>query len=55
MSLILKPTSADFSEDSQDETLPDVPSVVQPASLLRQKKEHSASAVRVKRTEKPVS
>lgn len=48
------PTSADFSEDSQDEAYPDVPSVVRSSSWPRQKKEHSTSAVRVKRTEKPL-
>ena len=51
----LKPTSADFSEDSQDDEYADVPSVKQTSSWPQPKKEHSASAVRVKRTEKPVS
>lgn len=48
------PTSADFSEDSQDDEYADVPSVKQTSSWPQPKKEHSASAVRVKRTEKPL-
>lgn len=47
------PTSVDFGEDSQG-MLPDVPSMFQSASWPLQKKEHSESAVRVKRTDKPL-
>lgn len=48
------PTSADFSEDSQEDTSPDVPSVIRSAHWPRQKKERSENAVRVKRTDKPL-
>ena len=50
-----KPTSADFSEDSQDEVSPDVPNLGRSASWPQRKQEDSSSVVRVKRTEKPVS
>lgn len=49
------PTSADFSEDSQDDTSADmISNAVGFASWPRQKKEHSENAVRVKRTDKPL-
>ncbi|KAK2550681.1 Wings apart-like protein-like protein [Acropora cervicornis] len=48
------PTSADFSEDSQDDTSADMSNAVGFASWPRQKKEHSENAVRVKRTDKPL-
>ncbi|XP_078384163.1 uncharacterized protein LOC144666641 [Oculina patagonica] len=48
------PTSADISEDSQDETSPDVPNLVRPASWLKRREEDSSSVVRVKRTDKPL-
>ena len=54
-SLWFKPTSADFSEDSQDDTSADMSNALRFASWPRQKKEHSENAVRVKRTDKPVS
>ncbi|XP_015770601.1 PREDICTED: wings apart-like protein homolog [Acropora digitifera] len=49
------PTTADFSEDSQDDTATDISNAVGFASWPRQKKEHSENVVRVKRTDKPVS
>ena len=53
-SFFLKPTSADFSEESQDEVPSDAPSLA-PAVCLPQKKDtDSPSAIRVKRTDKPV-
>lgn len=52
--VFLKPTSADFSEESQDEVPSDAPSLA-PAVCLPQKKDtDSPSAIRVKRTDKPV-
>lgn len=48
------PTSADFSEESQDEVPSDAPSLA-PAVCLPQKKDtDSPSAIRVKRTDKPL-
>lgn len=50
-----KPTSADVSEDSQDEVSPDVPNLGRSSSWPRRKEEDSSSVVRVKRKDKPVS
>ncbi|PFX20837.1 Wings apart-like protein-like [Stylophora pistillata] len=48
------PTSADFSEESQDEAASDTPSLAPAVCLPRRKDTDSPSAIRVKRTEKPL-